>query len=319
MLNVLLYKMTDAEIKMNYKKFMKYCKDPGILDNRNTIPEELKHYQQWCITYGSNKRPIGEFYADGIKSFQPSSVIDPSTWMTWERAQTLSYFPNIGFVLTRKDPYCVIDLDTPETLSQQRLHYNIIEHFNKLTYVERSRSRTGFHIWMKVRSSFAGRRSNKHRIEIYSRERFMICTDDGNDRPIKDCSAQLGILVRKLDIQRDSAPVDEFNEEQEMADKIIIDRIMIAYKNNERKKEWFNELCAGKWKDKYPSQSEADYFLLTMLCCYSPNNDQVKRIFRFTGLGKRAKATRNDRYLDASIRKIRSLIGNGKFSGTIKI
>ena len=56
----------------------------------------------------------------------------------------------------------------------------------------------------------------------------------------------------------------------------------------------------------YPSQSEADYALLAMLCFYTRSNEQVKRLFRASGLGRRPKASADDRYLNLAISKLRA-------------
>lgn len=68
----------------------------------------------------------------------------------------------------------------------------------------------------------------------------------------------------------------------------------------------YAQLCRGEWQELgYPSQSEADYALLSMLAFYSPDNEQVKRVFRCSALGKRDKARRSG-YLDTSLRAIRA-------------
>ncbi len=67
--------------------------------------------------------------------------------------------------------------------------------------------------------------------------------------------------------------------------------------------EKFASLCRGEITE-YPSQSEADLALLSMLCFYSKDNDQVLRIFRLTELGKRRKADRKD-YLTNTLKHIR--------------
>ena len=56
----------------------------------------------------------------------------------------------------------------------------------------------------------------------------------------------------------------------------------------------------------YGSQSEADMALLSIIAFYTRDNDQVRRIFRCTGLGKRDKATKDNRYLNTALRKLRA-------------
>ena len=69
--------------------------------------------------------------------------------------------------------------------------------------------------------------------------------------------------------------------------------------------EKFNSLCSGEMSE-YPSQSESDLALLSILAFYTRDNEQVRRIFRMTALGKRDKATRDNRYIDYALSKIRA-------------
>jgi len=72
--------------------------------------------------------------------------------------------------------------------------------------------------------------------------------------------------------------------------------------------EKFLKLWRGEWQGvpEWPSQSEADFALLSMLGFYSPDNEQVRRVFRWSALGQREKATKNDRYLNYALTKIRA-------------
>lgn len=62
-------------------------------------------------------------------------------------------------------------------------------------------------------------------------------------------------------------------------DAILLDRAMAAA-NGEK----FSRLYAGDWRGDYPSQSEADAGLCTMLAFWTVDEDQIDRIFRTSRL-----------------------------------
>jgi hypothetical protein len=88
--------------------------------------------------------------------------------------------------------------------------------------------------------------------------------------------------------------------EASLTDQQIIERAMAAFNGAK-----FTSLCRGEMAD-YPSQSEADFALLSIIAFYTQSNEQVRRIFRMTELGKRAKAVKNDTYLNFALEKVRA-------------
>jgi hypothetical protein len=261
----------------------------------NNIPAELRALSRWVLW----KYEI----VDGRKTKVPysptgrmASVTDPTTWVDFNIAvQAAKSFDGIGFVLN-DDGYTIIDLDNkpekPCTPEQLERHTKIYESFN--SYTERSVSGTGVHIIIKGRLPSGVHRDN---VEAYSTSRYMICT--GNvlrNEPIKDYQALLDVLYGEMK----PAPTSQLEEvESVLTDEEIVERASSA--SNADK---FNSLCAGDFST-YPSQSEADFALLSIIAFYTKSNEQVRRIFRMTSLGKRTKAIRNNTYLDFALEKVR--------------
>jgi hypothetical protein len=253
----------------------------------NRIPAELRALAQW-VCCRPDKIPLDP------RTGQRASVADPATWGTFEEAIASQMWR--GFVLN-SDPYTVIDLDDKGNLSreQQDIHARILSAFSD-TYIERSISGRGFHIWCRGLVHEASKRDS---VEIYSRDRYMICTGDvANDKPIVDKQSLLLQLVGEMRPHPTSAFADQAAS---LSDDQIWQRASTAANADK-----FIELCEGLWQDLgYPSWSEADEALLSILAFYSKSNDQVVRMFRQTRLGERKKAQRND-YLERSLKRVRS-------------
>lgn len=255
------------------------------------IPGELRSLRQWCAagSKGQEGRPIDP------KTKQWASVDDPATWGTFEEAVATGY-PLVGFVLSEKDPYVVIDLDdkelSPADEGTKLVHEKILRLFE--TYTELSKSGRGYHIISR------GSAPNRRRkgVEVYSSAHFIICTGNATKNiPIVDCQALITQLVAEMPASR-TAELDESGEEL-LSDRELFDMALEA-SNGEK----FDKLTKGQWSE-YGSQSEADLALLSILAFYTQNNEQVRRIFRLSPLGQREKAQKNDTYLNFALSKIR--------------
>lgn len=258
---------------------------------RNNIPSELRQLPQWVVS-GPDKKPLSP------RTGQMASVTDPNTWATYEEAIRTGMV-NIGFVLTEWDPFTIIDLDNkpekPCTHEQWQRHQKILQAFD--SYTERSASGTGYHIIVKGKIPSGVNRDN---VEAYSSARYMICT--GNvvrNTPIGDYQPLLDILYGEMK-PADSVALEEY-------DAIMSDEDLLGMAMNAANGDKFNDLCSGDWVSMgYQSQSEADLALLSILAYYTKDNEQVRRLFRMSGLGKREKAQRGDKYINTTLMKIRA-------------
>ena len=264
----------------------------------NNIPVELKALRQWVLWRYVEVEGRQTKVPYSVHTNHPASVADPSSWASFDEACAKASSANgVGFVLTADDPYCIIDLDnkpskpcTPEQLDR---HQKIYAAFD--SYTERSTSGTGIHIVVRGHLPSGVHRDN---VEAYSDGRYMVFTGDVlRAGPINDYQP---LLLQLYGEMRPPA-ITQLNEVESIhADRDLIEMAMRA--SNADK---FNSLCAGELNG-YPSQSEADFALLSMLTFYSQSNEQVRRLFRMTALGKRDKAVKNDTYLNFALGKIRA-------------
>lgn len=261
------------------------------------IPGEMRALPQWCVTPGTaeDKAPRNAKHGPNVHA----SVTDPTTWVDFETACRVASERAwmIGFVYTAADPYACVDMDVKDdTPPEQLLRYErIVKEFG--SYTEASRSGRGFHILLRGNIGAGCRRDG---VEVYSQERFLICT--GNawlNRPIADRQEMLANMVTQMRPESyTSTPLLDQPEKED-------DNAVVVRAINAANAEKFDALTNGRWQDAYPSQSEADMALMSIIAFYSPNNAQCRRIFRTTELGKREKATKDDRYLNLTLKQIR--------------
>ena len=292
----------------------------------NQLPVELRRRPQWCYTYPGDPEPTRR-KAPRKKGNALASDTSPADWMSFEDAcnHAEQVGGDIGYVLTAEDEFTCIDLDvkdatthpaSPEdwtTANDFDRYWRICQVFD--SYTETSQSGKGLHVWLKGN---IGKGCKRDGVEVYSQERFIICT--GNvviDQPIKAHQETLDKMVGDMR----AAQAAQFNKVDLVeGNELYTDAEIIERAINAGNAEKFNALCKctscriegsvkvhGDYTELgYKSQSEADLALMSIFTFYSGSNEQCKRLFRMTGLGKRDKATKNDRYLNDTLRTIRS-------------
>ena len=261
----------------------------------HNIPFELRQLDQWVVSSGA-AGPDGQPSKEPLnpRTGSHASVTDPCTWSTFEEARHCGH-PLKGFVLSPDDPFTIIDLDAPQTPEQEARHSKIYETFQ--TYAELSQSGKGIHL---ICRGSVPRGARRDKVEVYSSGRYMICT--GNvlrAAPVADCQTLLDILFNELGGATPSTSLEQVTGS-------LTDDEVLTMATEAANADKFSQLWNGEWEGRWPSQSEADFALLSMLGFYTEDNEQVRRLFRRCALGQRPKATKNNRYLDYALEKIRA-------------
>lgn len=239
------------------------------------IPAELRARNQWALA-GTDKRPL-------TTAGRAASSTDPATWTSFDEACSAARSKglHIGYMLHSSDPFTCIDLDVKDTTPEEQieLHERVLATFD--SYAEHSRSGRGFHVWVKGKIGKGRRRDG---VEVYSQERFIICTGNvRNERPIEERQTELDVLVSQMPASTGTAILLDGDMTPNMA---------LAARAAEDPGE-MGRLFRGDWEDRsYPSQSEADLALVTLLLqeCESP--EEAWATFRLSKLGERDKAKR---------------------------
>lgn len=259
------------------------------------IPHELKIYKQWVNwryeQREEGKKPTKVPYSPRTK-FQVS-VMDATHWGTFDEAMLNvgNGFDGLGFVLTTKDPYCIVDLDQARDEAEYKL---VNDTFMGLrSYTEVSPSGTGLHVVMKAET---GRGRKKHPIEIYDRGRFITFT--GNVHwalPIDYRQREVEELLASLPAEATVVGHHDGSAAPSGSDREVWDRAASAANGQK-----FKDLWNGDFTLHYNSQSEADFALVDIIAFYTQNAEQISRLFLQSGLGQRDKAKRAD-YIDRMI------------------
>lgn len=269
----------------------------------DTVPDELKAIPQWVLWKAiHNKREVLEKIPCQTNG-KPASSTDPNTWASFDDIKAAyEYAPHkyggIGFVLTKSDPYAVLDIDE---VNMNALSPYVLE-LSNISFAETSPSKRGIHIWVK-HDHDKEKHMNKVaslNIEIYDTGRFITVTGDViTEKPILEGE----VIQQAVDKYFERKPRDTTavttNEvsERHLDDRTVMAR-MFASKNGEKIRALFD----GEWS-VYGSHSEADFALCSHLAYWTRNGvEQIDRLFKSSGLYREEKWSRED-YRMETIRK----------------
>lgn len=154
----------------------------------------------------------------------------------------------------------------------------------------------------------SGKGSTEKWIEIYDRNSPRYLTVTGSRFPVSssnvtNCQSSLDWLYEKFFTKKH--PLQPPSPPLNFSDSEIISKAQKAKNGNN-----FNALMRGLWEGRYPSQSEADAALCSILSFWTSDEAQIDRIFRSSSLmrekwDKRHSAT-GETYGDMTLRKNRA-------------
>lgn len=254
------------------------------------IPTDLQALPQWVVWRYEER--------DGKQTkipYQPvagaivmASTTDPATWGSYDAATVVAArsvgVDGIGFVFTADDPYCGVDIDhcrDPETgqLEDQAAAWTLLLD----SYTEASPSGTGVHVLL--RAAIPGDRRRNGKVEMYDRGRYFCMTGDrvaGLPETVNERQERVEALYAEAFPEKAAAsghgipctpsPIGD--------DAELIERATRAQGGAK-----FRDLWEGRWQQDYPSQSEADLALCSLLRFWAGQDPgRVDALFRQSGL-----------------------------------
>ena len=284
------------------------------------IPSELKALPQWVLWRNETRKkgkPTKVPY-DPNRPDRHAATSDPSTWGAFGLVVEILLanprrYSGLGFVFSEDDPYCGLDWDdclVPET---GEIDPAVLEEVEAVgSYSEVSPSGTG--IKAVCRAKLPGPGIKRPNIEMYDSGRYFALTGErllalpsaveDAQEAVEALYAKYASATKKGKMKSGSKKGAESAAPSRLSaatfltfsDYMLLDDIAVS---GHAKK--FDRLCyQGDWEERYPSQSEADLALCTMLAFWTGKDpEQIDRLFRYSAL-YRDKWERTD-YREATI------------------
>ena len=293
--------------------------DLPIFEN---IPQELKNLNQWVLWKYSIKtsKKTGEKKLTKVPyqvNGRCAKTNKPETWGSFEavyKKLTGKYrvYHGIGFVFSKSDNYVGVDIDHVYNPGTGEWNAEALEEIRKLnSYSELSPSKTGAHV-----ITIGDKPSKKCKAdnwEMYKALRYFTFTGErieGAPEDIREAPEALKALydkrIRKYEEEdTEEEEAEEWEEEEEKSIQCQKDESDIKILNKcYSRSEKFQALYKMKWEElkkafpEYPTPSEADQALLTLLASETQDKRQIKRLFEDS---ERYREEKGNDYLKRSI------------------
>ena len=288
---------------------------------RAAVPDEMKKRPNWVVvkTWWNaekskyNKRPVNCNSDNG----EYAESDNPETWTTFDNA--LKYLKEkggttIAYTLDGKDNISCIDLDRcyDENGQPSALAKEILSKCGK-TYVEKSVSGNGLHIFGKTEGMDIRSFSKDGDLEFYQKEHFIAMTGDGSGYSRLesfDTPEMKELLSRKCEKREEWKGVCKgVNGLSTMTDRDVVEKASNA-KNGDK----FKRLYAGE--DLQNNHSNSDMSLMNLLAYWcNGDKEQMLRIFATSGLFRPNKLP--DYYEGTAIKALRSMPVKSTYTPTV--
>src|SRR5215217_3600027 len=214
---------------------------------------------------------------------------DPETWADYKEAASAYKehgYDGIGFVFTKKDDLCGVDLDhciDQETGEVEPWAKEIIEELD--SYTEVSPSGTGIHVLL--RGKLPEGRNRKGRFEAYDQGRYFTVTGKhlvDTPQTIESRQKELERVVQRVFGEESKKGHGEPGKATEPIDNGLSDNEIVEKALGASNGEKFRKLWTGDTSD-YTSKSEADLALCSLLVSHAdPDPERIDKLFRQSGL-----------------------------------
>lgn len=246
------------------------------------IPQTLRNLPQWVGWKTKDRNGKSTKVPFNPKTKTLASTTNCRTWSTFDtacHAFEQGNFDGVGFVFTKNDPYCGIDLDKcrdPKTGTIEPWAQAIIDKLN--SYTEISPSGQGVHIIIESQLPEGQRRRGP--IEMYETGRYFTMTGDhldGTPDCVHNRQAEIEMLHAEVFGSRENT---QNTSHTGKSTSTLSDEEVLGRARKSKNADKFERLWSGD-SNEYASQSEGDLALCSMLAFWSKSSaEQIDRLFR---------------------------------------
>ena len=262
-------------------------------DLRTNLPEEIKEKPNWVVVRTKENKDTGrlEKFLIDVHTGKFAESDNPETWTDFDTA--CEYAKEHGgvalaYALDGKDNIACIDLDhcIGEDGERSPLAEEVLSKCGE-TYIERSLSGKGIHVFGKTKGSDLRSFSKEGDMEYYQGGRFIAMTGDGAENSrleSLDTPEMKEVLERKLERRTEWKNIGKGEAGlTQMEDHELLEKAFSA-RNGDTVRRLYNG------EDLRHNHSNSDMSLMNYLAFYSGGNvEQMTRIFATSGLYRSEK------------------------------